>query len=214
MRKGLFYITILIAILVGCKKDDNNNVDEGKDTGKSTNIEKFSEKFLSDVNFARTNPSGYAAEVLKPYYDKGQDNGAYNDLKSRNSVGALVGNKTLEAIADKYAKFLAENNKMGHNENGSPAERAVAGGYNYWSGENLAAGYTSGNAATDIKNANTNPEKSAREFVAQLIIDEGVASLGHRKNIMSSTHKVMAVGFYRSESSSYRNYVVQEFGYK
>ncbi len=210
MRRGLLYFTILVVLFASCKKDDNNDVDKGK----STNIEKFAEKFLADVNFARTNPSGYADEVLKPYYDKGKDNGAYSDLKSRSSVGALTANKTLEAVAEKYAKFLAENNKMGHNENGSPSERAVAGGYNYWSGENLAAGYTSGNADTDIKNADTNPEKSARGFVAQLIIDEGVASLGHRKNIMSSSHKVMAVGFFRSESSTYRNYVVQEFGYK
>ncbi|HYH05243.1 MAG TPA: CAP domain-containing protein [Bacillota bacterium] len=198
----LIMLFVFITVITGCSSSGSRDVDYGKYTGATS--PNFQQAVLEEVNFARTNPSGYAKERLT----SGTDNGAYEDMMQRTVVGALELENNLCNAASKYAQYMAENNVFGHEEYSKPAERCKAVGYNYFSGENIAAG------GSNNLNAEQNPTQAAAEFVKMLIIDKGVASLGHRNNIMSSSHKKLGVGFARNTSSTYVNYMVQDFGSK
>ncbi len=161
---------------------------------------------LEELNYVRTNPIEYAENRLKSYHDSNNDNGAYDDIKGRSSVGALSLNKNLNKAANDYARYLAKNDVFGHYEYKTPSERCEDAGYSNYSGENLAAGSYS------YYNVELDSQEAAISFVRALIIDEGVPSLGHRNNIMSSNHKVVGIGYYYDNNSTYKNYHVQDFG--
>lgn len=197
---------MIIILVTGCsgsssKTDSNPSISSNS---IDNNIEVFRKKTLEEINFVRTNPSGYAEARLKSYYAKGLDNGAYNDIKSKSPVGKLELQSQLCSAASKYAKYLADHNVFGHEENGTPPQRCAAEGYHYFSGENIAA--------ANHLNAETDPENAAIEFLIWLIIDPGVPDLGHRKNIMLSKHRKLGVGFARNPSSKVVNFTVQDFG--
>lgn len=200
LKISFIAITALIIGLTGCSDDDNAN---------SPIINEDLNSFtLAELNFARTDPAGYAEQRLKEYYDNGTDNGAYLDIRSTPAVPPLQVNEALERAASKYAKFLADNNKWGHNENGTPQERCEDEGYEYGVGENIAAGNI------NEYNAEVDPERAAIATVRNFIIDEGVPSLGHRKNIMDDRYKVVGLGYAKNESADYLNYFVHNFGVK
>lgn len=56
-----------------------------------------------------------------------------------------------------------------------------------------------------------NSKEAAKRFVIQLIIDEGIPSLGHRYNIMNQKHRVLGFGFYMDMNATYKNSCVQDF---
>ena len=162
---------------------------------------------LAEVNFARTDPAGYAKQRLEEEFRRKKDNGAYSQLLKTKPVAALQLNPRLTKAADLYAKFMAEKNRIGHNERGTPYTRMAEEGYGYRAaGENIACGSFPG------MNADETPEEAAVIFVKQWIVDSGVPSLGHRKNILSPLFTEIGVGFGRNPKSSYVNYTVQDFG--
>lgn len=200
-----------LSILAGCSSGSKSSGGSAESVyataGKSYPV--FEQKTLAEINKARTNPSGYATERLQSEYTAKTDNGAYEDLQKRTPVGALTLQTQICKAAAGYAAFMAQNNVFDHNLNGTtPGSRCQAAGYSFWSGENIAAN------GWDYCNAESDPEGAAINFVKQLIIDQGVASLGHRNNIMNSGHKVLGVGFARDTNSTYKNYTVQDFGSK
>lgn len=169
--------------------------------------ERYRLQVLSEVNFARTDPSGYAQKRLAQEYSARQDNGAYVQLVKARPVPALALNPLLSKAADGYAKFLAAKNRFGHNEKGSPSDRIRKAGYEmYAMGENIACGSFPG------MNADETPDEAAVMFVKQWIIDEGVPGAGHRKNILSTMFTEIGVGFGHNPRSKYVNYTVQDFG--
>ena len=209
-RKYLFLFIPFIFMLTinqGCSGSDDSSDPSPSDSSPS-GFTQFQESVLDEVNYIRTDPSGYAEARLKSDFDSSTDNGAYTDIKSRSAVGSLELQSKLCSAASKYAKYLAENNVFGHYENGSPSDRCEAEGYDYYSGENIAAGSYS------YYNAEDDPVTAAEEFVVMWIIDMNVAGVGHRENIMSSTHEKLGVGFFRDTGSTYENYAVQDFGYQ
>ncbi len=127
MKRVLNFLIILSIILILPSCNENEYIGKG-----------FGQESLNEVNFIRSNPSGYAEARLKGPYNDGVDNGAYNDIKNRGSVPTVELEDKLISAAKKYAQFLAENNVMGHYENGEPPDRCEAEGYIYFSGENLA----------------------------------------------------------------------------
>lgn len=190
-------ISLTFTILINSCSDNPN--------GPDINLN-FANYVLQEVNYIRTDPEGYAEENLKDLYETNSDNGAYLDIKSYNSVIPLKLNDLLNQAATNYAKYLGENNTFGHYENMTPQLRCDAEGYKFYSGENLAA------ASYKNYNADIYSQEAARLFIRQLVVDMGVQSLGHRKNIMSANHKVMGIGFYHTEDTDLKNYFVQDFG--
>ena len=155
----------------------------------------------------RTDPAGYAEQRLLDDYQAGTDNGAYTDLKFRNAVEALEFDPSLMRTARKYAAYLASNNVFSHYADGkSPSERAEIEGYTAGVGENLAANSRMG------FNGDLNPQEAAQGFIEQLVIDEGVASLGHRNNLLNGIYKTLGIGFAHDPTATYENYTVQNFG--
>ncbi len=161
---------------------------------------------LDEINFVRTTPLKYADTRLIDQYNSQTDNGAYLDLSDQEELTPLVLNLKLTLAADKYAQFLAINNLFGHTEDGTPSERCKREGYENYSGENIAAGSYS---YFDIE---SDPEAAAIQFMIMWIIDEGVEGVGHRKNILSSYHESVGIGFHNDLKSTYVNYSVQDFG--
>lgn len=202
----------LLKSLRGSKSSQSSSVSRSSSSGSAA-VEKIGETTafqvftLKEVNFARTDPAGYArVRLLKLMKDK-KDNGAYKDLLAHNPRKALTLDDKLNRAAQKYAEFLARNNRWGHNENGSPFDRMKSEGYVYrTAGENIAAGSWASHNALET------PEEAAIAFVLQWIVDEGVPGVGHRKNIMNDAFTQMGVGFGRNTKAKYVNYAVQEFG--
>ena len=210
----LLFIPVLfiLTINIGCSGSGDSSDPSPSDSSPSdpspSDFTQFQESILDEINNIRTDPSGYAETRLKSYYDSSTDNGAYTDIKSRNAVGSLELQDQLCSAASKYAQYLAENNVFGHYENGSPAERCEAEGYDYYSGENIGAGSYS------YYNAEDDPVTAAEAFIVMWVIDMNVVGVGHRENIMSSTHKKLGTGFFRDTNSTYENYAVLDFGYQ
>ena len=202
----------MLTINIGCSgsedSSDSSQSDSSQSDSSQSDFTQFQKSILDEINNIRTDPSGYAETRLKSYYDSSTDNGAYTDIKSRNAVGSLELQDQLCSAASKYAQYLAEDNVFGHYENGSPAERCEAEGYDYYSGENIGAGSYS------YYNAEDDPVTAAEEFVVMWVIDMNVDGVGHRENIMSSTHKKLGAGFFRDTNSTYENYAVLDFGYQ
>jgi uncharacterized protein YkwD len=198
MISAILMVFVIIPGISGCSNNKNNS-------SNSTSLA-FQQAILAEINYARTNPSGYATKRLTSYNSAGTDNGAYDELQSRTAVDALKLQSPLNTAASDYAEYLAENNILSHNAKGTPSSRASAAGYSYSVGENIAAG------SLEELNANSDPSGAAIAFVLMLVIDKGVSGVGHRNNILSSSYKKLGVGFSRNTYSTYVNYLVQDFG--
>lgn len=205
----IYFVTVLfiLTINIGCSVSRYSS-DSLPSEPFSSDFTLFQESILDEINYIRTDPSGYAEIRLKSYFDSSTDNGAYTDIKSRNAEEPLELQGQLCSAASKYAQYLAENNVFGHYENGSPAERCEAEGYDYYSGENIGAG------SYNYYNAEDDPATAAEALIVKWVIDMDVDGVGHRENIMSSTHKKLGAGFFRDTDSTYENYAVLDFGYQ
>lgn len=174
--------------------------------GASGRFSTFQQESLEEINFLRTDPAGYAEARLADEYAAGADNGAYHDVRSRAAVGALSLDAALCTAATDYAEYMARHDVFGHYERLTPAERCSEAGYEFYSGENLAAG------SYPVYHAETDPKAAAVAFVEMLVIDEGVVGVGHRENLLSDIHRVVGIGYHRNTESTYHNYYVQDFG--
>ncbi len=214
MQTKLFGIALFLSIVLfsSCGEDlptgvnsANSDSTEVKDSSLADE-QLFRLKMLEEINFVRTTPSDYAKSRLQSEYNTQKDNGAYEELQSQTPLKPLVLNDKLIAAADKYAELLATRNLFGHTEDGTPNERCEREGYFSYSGENIAAGSYS------FYSVSKDAETAAIEFMKMWIIDEGIVGVGHRKNMLSSYHKSVGIGFHFDSSSSYHNYTVQDFG--
>jgi uncharacterized protein YkwD len=203
----LILVLFMLTINTGCSGSGDSSDFSSSDSSPS-DFTLFQESILDEINYIRTDPSGYAEIRLKSYNDSGTDNGAYTDIRSRSAEEPLELQDQLCSAASKYAQYLAENNVFGHYENGDPAERCEAEGYDYYSGENIGAG------SYNYYNAENDPVTAAEAFIVMWVIDMNVVGVGHRENIMSSTHKKLGAGFFRDTDSTYENYAVLDFGYQ
>ncbi len=197
----LFSFSLLV--LVSCQK--NLNTEEPISAPKSISV--FQQQMLDEVNFARTNPQGYAESRLKDAFLKGTDNGCYTFMKTVVPVSTISFNNALNISAGNYAQFLADKNLMGHNQDGTPLKRAVTVGFTGSSiGENIAA------STSDAYNGVADPSLAALNFVRLLLIDTGVADLGHRLTMMNATYSTVGIGYSHNVSSTFVNYIVQDYG--
>jgi hypothetical protein len=156
---------------------------------------------LAEINYARTHPAQYA-ESLREYrgsggqdrQDDGDDdryapagNGGYaaideaiRFLQRQAPLPPLSGNDGLHRSASDYAEEQGQGGYTGHvgADGSSLSDRVHRNGV--WSGY----------AAEAISYG----EQSAAAVVRQLIIDDGVASRGHRKTLFDPGLKVAGVG--------------------
>jgi len=147
---------------------------------------------LAELNFARTQPRQYARELQREaasarreigYAD--EDPGAVDEaiafLMRQEPLPPLRGDRRLADAALAHALRQGPRGDVGHGgETGgeSLGQRLQRSGV--WAGlaaENISYGY-----------------ETPREVIRQLIVDAGVASRGHRKNIFGKAFQAVGVG--------------------
>jgi uncharacterized protein YkwD len=156
-----------------------------------------------EMNKVRTNPKKYAELYIKPQlkFFSGKNysvpgkitmvtqegaaavNGCITALNKAGSVDVLKPEKGLSLAAKDHVTDQSRTGQTGHNgsDRSNPETRmkrygAFSGSWRL--GENIAYGDTTG-----------------REIVCSLLIDDGVASRGHRINIMNKVFSQTGVGF-------------------
>lgn len=118
-----------------------------------------------------------------------------SDLKEVKNRPMLVPEKSLMAAAAYHANDMSANTFFDHSSSdgtgfGSRVRRFYEGGY---IAENISAGMN-----------------SAIGVVMQLLVDDGLSSLGHRKNILSEVY--VAIGVKTATHAQWRSVTVQDFG--
>lgn len=171
-------------------------------------------EIVAELNLARTRPEEYA-RVLRDYRKfirgtylerPGEITVVLNEgakavdeaiafLEKQKPVPPLLFSRGLSLAARDHAKDQGVTGQTGH----SGSDRSTMAGrierYGAWqktAGENIAYG-----------------AESARDVVIQLIVDDGVASRGHRANIFNAGFLVVGVAF--GTHPGYRTICVQDF---
>lgn len=219
MIKKIVLTTFITASLFACKKDDNTTSStsttstpvetETKSTvfadssGLSANEIIFYQELLNEINYARTNPVGYAKNRLTA----GSDNGAIADLNARTPVATINNSSCINSASRAYGKELGDNNRFSHTGlDGKKGKDRVATTCYAGAYQNEALLFR---AFRDANIDTQNPKTVAQLFIAVWIIDEGVANVGHRNSIMNANHLDIGMGYY---GVSGRFYGVLNFG--
>ncbi len=173
---------------------DLSILDTARDVDYMDEIEK---DIVLEMNMARSNPAKYAELYIEPRIKKfnGKTYGGkvvtnegaevvaecVKFMNSHKSLSVLMPSKGLTQAAKDHADSQSLTDQIGHTgtDGSDPFARMKRyGSLNGASGENVSYG-----------------SKSAREIVVTLLIDDGVKSRGHRKNIMSKVYTHTGVGF-------------------
>ena len=214
MEKRLFILLTAIALsLFSCATGNNLAVSD-----KSLNdTRSLAEEIVSELNFVRTNPKRYATEVLEPrlqyfdgkiYAEPGKVRLLTNEgiaalqecisiLKATTAVETLTLEKGLCQSAQWLANDQARTGKTGHTGSDGSNLGTRISRYGTWGiscGENCAYGTV-----------------TARKIVVQLLIDDGVPSRGHRKNILEQKFKKVGIGFNKEGMAPYGAVTVMDF---
>jgi len=207
ITKWLLVFSISI-IIISCSDDSNNPV-------IPDNTELTRQALLDEINLARTNPTYYAQilEGIKQYFN-GLDysepgsitirtnegvaavNEAINVLKNQNPLPALILSDGLSEAAQAHVNDIGPKGLVQHEgsdgtEFNVRIEKFVK--TDGWVGENISFG----------------DNKTARQIILQLIIDDGVPSRDHRENILSTDYHY--VGFGWGSHSLYQSMCVVVF---
>lgn len=152
---------------------------------------------ILEMNMARSNPKKYAEMYIQPRTKRFSGNIYDNYLMTNEGIAVvnecikfmngqsplsiLSPSKGLSLAAKDHATTQCLTNQTGHTgtDGSDPFIRIKRyGTYTTTAGENISYG-----------------AKSAREIVIQLLIDDGVKSRGHRKNIMNKSFTNSGVGY-------------------
>ncbi len=156
-------------------------------------------EIISEINLARTQPKAYAAflEETKKYYSSNQLRypsrpveltveglsaleEAISFLRAQNPLSPLKVHKGMSLAAKDQARDLGTSGNTGHRGSDGSTPTMRVSRYGDWLnsiGENI------------VYQTST----TARESVMGLIVDDGIAGRGHRKNIFDSTYNVAGI---------------------
>ena len=168
-------------------------VDSARNVDYMSDIEK---DIVLEMNMARTNPKKYAELYIEPRSTKFNGKiyggklktvegvsavtGCVKFMSKQSEVSVLIPSKGLTLAAKDHANTQALTGKTGHTgiDGAGPLKRMSRYGSYTNASENISYG-----------------SKTAREIVVSLLIDDGVSSRGHRKNILSRDFKKTGVAF-------------------
>lgn len=158
----------------------------------------FESAVLAEINRLRADPAGYAAD-LREYRSRirgkvvfdAEDNvvemsiegvravdDAIAALERAVPVARLRSGDILDAAAADHAGWQASSGEIGHQARGQgPGERVMARGGGRFVSEVISYG-----------------QRSPRDVVRQLVVDDGVASRGHRHLLLTNHYRFAGVG--------------------
>ena len=148
------------------------------------------------MNLVRTNPQLFAKTYLQKYIDENNLKGTYvnslqKELMAAKSLAALKVKKDLFTSAKTHAQVSGETGKTGHFDF-SKRFRTYAPRY-VSRGENCTYGI-----------------KGSLKNVLDLLIDQNISDLGHRKNILDPDFKYVGLSF--QTHKTYKVCLVMDFG--
>lgn len=172
-----------------------------------------------EINKLRSNPKRYVQEVVQPFLERFSENDMEYELSPglwmrtqegvkavKECISVLKKTKPLPILhpdeilikaAHAHTQDMARSGTFSHNSSDgtSFSDRIQQFGFDgtAW-GENLAAGF----------------ENTAQDVVLQLVIDDGVPSRGHRKNLLSPDFNVVGIGC--GEHPQWRTCCTMDFG--
>ncbi|MCR5454313.1 MAG: CAP domain-containing protein [Bacteroidales bacterium] len=197
----------------GTQTEDNNNSEENNESNQSgfskaeiakantaANVEGLSQMekdMILYCNLARLDGAKFW-EV----YGKDNAEGAASyvssletDLKEKKDLPMLMPEKSLMVAAAYHANDMSKNNFFSHSSSDGTSFSARVRSYYGGNGiaENISAGVS-----------------TALGVVMQLLVDDGVSSLGHRVNILNKSYN--AIGVKTASHQSWGSVTVQDFG--
>lgn len=184
--RGLFLVggLFVLAVLLACcsKRKAGSDGVEGADV--QPNLEEhrsFAQELLEEHNYARTKPKEYAERFIKPWFGRtqGYAESCYQTMTTMRPVGALTLDERFCRAAQWFADDLGRTGWVAHvgSDGSSPRERCEREGAMNACAESCSWGI-----------------KEARGVLVQLLIDQGVKELGHRKNALNPDARVIGVG--------------------
>ena len=139
------------------------------------------------LNKIRLNPPRFAElYLIHRINNPGYSKETYDELKATKPMKPLYPSKALYLAARDHAKDMGENGKEGHiSTNGDDLGKRIEkyGKVEITCGENCAYGYEDG-----LTN------------VIQLLIDDGVETRGHRKNILNPDYGLAGIAIYKHKT--------------
>ena len=172
---------------------DLSILDTARDVDYMDDIEK---DVVLEMNMARSNPKKYSELYIEPRVKKFNGklyngnlqtnegvtvvNECIKFMNNQKALPVLLPSKGLTLAAKDHASTQSLTDKTGHTgtDGSDPFKRMKRYGSYKTAGENISYG-----------------SKSAREIVVTLLIDDGVKSRGHRKNIMNKDFSTTGIGF-------------------
>jgi uncharacterized protein YkwD len=168
------------------------------------------QQIVNEMNLARTEPQKYAAfvEDFKKYYKGNQltlpgrnqalltgegiaaVDEAIGFLRTAKPLPAMSINRGMSLAAKDHARDLAFKGIQGHRGSDGSSPNARLDRYGRWEG------VVGENIVYDVS--------TAREIVIGLIIDDGTANRGHRRNIFDPNHLVTGVSITDSPANGAR----------
>ncbi|MDZ7650578.1 MAG: CAP domain-containing protein [Cytophagales bacterium] len=162
------------------------------------------EEVLTLLNLIRTNPKGFIESHLNDYLQShnmaqnGYAKSLLTDLKKTEKMSALQFSEPLTKVARMHAVDMGKSGTVGHTSsdgtsfsdrlrNKAKAKGTIAENCDYGNGEPL-------------------------DIVMSLLIDDGITSLGHRKNILEPSFRWVGVAI--EDHKIYRVNCVMDFAEK
>ncbi len=191
----LLIFVLSVFVISACSDDDSGPAEPTVSEYLDRTEAKAAFEYLNKV---RVNPGAYSSSIGV-------------DLSMVEARNVLTWNNTLQKVAEAKALDMVERNYFAHVD-------PDGFGINYHmnkAGYPMRPEWTTDPKVNNFESlaANSKDNFSGTKFVDQLIIDDGVPSLGHRKHLLgmdswSGSFTECGVAIARKEGTDYENYMV------
>ena len=178
---------------------EKTEIDKANTSYNTESLNDFEKDVILYTNLARLNGRKFCEIYIIPLL-KSRPNNLYiksliKDLNETNNLPMLLPNSILIKAAEYHATDLGKSGTFEHEstDGTSFSKRMSSFGYNNPAGENLYGGF-----------------EDPLGVVVDLLIDEGIKDVGHRKNILDKDFN--AIGVSRKPHTKYDYNVVMDFG--
>ena len=166
---------------------------------RNNNLSKEEKQIILYTNLARLNGAKFCKMYVSPLANRDPNNSyiksLISDLNTVKDLPMLYPNEKLINAAKYHAKDMSTSEDIRHDSSdGTPFDkRLIKFGYNKRCGENVAGG-----------------RHDPLGVVLDLLVDEGIPDVGHRKNILDKYFN--AIGVSRNTHPKYYYNFVMDFG--